>query len=328
MDAGATTGARGPAVAYCSVVTATSAHHPVFERYARWAGEVPDGYTADFLGVTTRTSFYLTREQLRNVGRADGPVTPELPLFNEEYFEWVDVLEAVQQAAERFTMVELGAGWGRWLGIGAAAAKQRGLSSFLVGVEAEPSHYRWMAEHLRDNGIADDGFRLHEAAVAGEDGSVSFHIGDPVAWYGQAIDPYSSEADERSVDARLRGLPRRGRHGPSSKRRLQRVSALSLRTVLDGLDLVDLIDLDVQGVEAEVLEGGKMELDEKVKRVHVGTHSVENEERCRALFGRLGWINRNDFPSGSELDTEYGRISFQDGVQTWINLRLNDDVRP
>ena len=43
------------------------------------------------------------------------------PSFNEEYFEWVDVLEAVVARAGMFTMLELGAGWGRWLANAAAA---------------------------------------------------------------------------------------------------------------------------------------------------------------------------------------------------------------
>ena len=88
------------------------------------------------------------------------------------------------------------------------------------------------------------------------------------------------------------------------------------------MELVDLIDLDVQGAEADVLTAAERELDAKVKRVHIGTHSVDNEERCRELFGRLGWEKRNDYGSFTEADTPYGRISFQDGVQTWINRAL------
>jgi FkbM family methyltransferase len=304
-------------------MTPESAHHPIFERYDRWRGDVPEGFTADLLGVRTQMRFYLTRAQQRAAQPSHGEVVPGLPLFNEEYFEWVDVLEAADQAEELFTMVELGAGWGRWLAIGAAAAKRRGLPVFLVGVEAEPSHYRWLVEHLRENGIPEASARLHEAAVAGQDGSVSFHIGDPVAWYGQAIDPYSTEPSAVSIaGARIRSLGGR-RRGVAAGRGKTRVRALSLGTVLDGLARIDLIDLDVQGAEAEVLEGGAIDLDAKVKRVHIGTHSVENEERCRSLFERLGWIKRNDFPSGGVSDTEYGEISFQDGVQTWLNPRLN-----
>ena len=38
-----------------------------------------------------------------------------LPKVNGlEYFEWLDLLHAVQDARDRFVMVELGAGYGRW----------------------------------------------------------------------------------------------------------------------------------------------------------------------------------------------------------------------
>lgn len=40
-------------------------------------------------------------------------VTTTLPAFDEEYFEWIDLLEAVTEATGEFTMIELGAGWGR-----------------------------------------------------------------------------------------------------------------------------------------------------------------------------------------------------------------------
>ena len=62
-----------------------------------------------------------------------GVVEPDLPRFDEEYFEWVDVLESVLLTTERFTMIELGAGWGRWLARGAAAAERRSVPFLLVG---------------------------------------------------------------------------------------------------------------------------------------------------------------------------------------------------
>jgi hypothetical protein len=93
---------------------------------------------------------------------------------------------------------------------------------------------------------------------------------------------------------------------------------VSLTSILDQLESVDLIDLDVQGVEADVLESAAQALG-KVQRVHIGTHSAENEQRLRALFDRLGWDSLNDYPCGAEAETPWGSIAFQDGVQTWVN---------
>jgi hypothetical protein len=82
---------------------------------------------------------------------------------------------------------------------------------------------------------------------------------------------------------------------------------------------VDLIDLDVQGAELEVLEAAAGELDKKVKRVHIGTHGRTVEEGLRSLFRRLGWQCLRSFECASSVKTEWGTISFQDGVQTWVN---------
>jgi hypothetical protein len=60
------------------------------------------------------------------------------------------VFDALLEARKTFTMVELGAGWGRWLVSAACAARvqQLHLELRLVGVEAQPEHFRWMRKHL------------------------------------------------------------------------------------------------------------------------------------------------------------------------------------
>jgi hypothetical protein len=85
---------------------------------------------------------------------------------------------------------------------------------------------------------------------------------------------------------------------------------------------VDLIDADVQGSEADVFEPAAEAVDRGVARVHIGTHSLDNEQRLRELFTSLGWHCMNDFPSLEESKTRWGRVQFGDGVQTWINPAL------
>src|SRR5262249_13225188 len=109
---------------------------------------------------------------------------------------------------------------------------------------------------------------------------------------------------------------------PSDERDTVHVRAVTLSSILRRLGVVDLIDLDVQGAEADVLESAADSLADKAKRVHIGTHSREIEDRCRVLFRALGWECRNDYGLREEADTPYGRIWFSDGVQTWLNPRL------
>jgi hypothetical protein len=111
-------------------------HHRIFSRFRRWSGRVPAGFAVDFLGTTYKTEYFTMWEQQERYE------APQHPAFDEEYFEWIDLLEAVAWARDRFTMLELGAGFGRWTARAAAAAKQPGIPYFLVAVEGEPTHFR------------------------------------------------------------------------------------------------------------------------------------------------------------------------------------------
>jgi FkbM family methyltransferase len=126
----------------------------------------------------------------------------------------------------------------------AAAARQKGLPYKLVAVEAEPTRFEWITENLRDNGVNLADCRVVHAAVTAADGRVGFQLADPARSYGESI-------------------------GSGTE-----VEAISLTTLLGGpFDHVDLVDIDVQGAELDVLENATKSLIEKVKRVHVETHS-------------------------------------------------------
>jgi FkbM family methyltransferase len=253
--------------------------HPVFERFSRGArGDIPN-----WLGVRTRREFFSAEL---------GFVTIGTPPVDTEILEWIDLLEAVIAADARFTMIELGAGYGRWIVNAAAAVRayHGDLPMRLVAVEAEPTHFRWLKRHCSDNGVK---AKLIRAAVAHEEGDVAFAVGNPAGWYGQAI------AD-----------------GTWSPDRVERVRAVTLSSLLAPFDEVDLIHLDVQGAEFDVLEEAASVL-HRVRRVHVGTHSQKVENGIRRLFTALGWTAINDHPSGSASSTPFGVLDFQDGVQTW-----------
>src|SRR5262245_22328649 len=100
-----------------------------------------------------------------------------LPALAEPYFEWIAVLEAVVAAGPRFVMVELGSGYGSWMVRAAAALRQvrPATDIALVGVEPDARHYRWMHQHLTDNGLPPRRHHLIQGAVAERPGSVFFH---------------------------------------------------------------------------------------------------------------------------------------------------------
>ena len=293
-------------------------HHPVFADVPRWRGTVAPGWTIDFLGVKTDQRF--ERGMPYHVDRTEPCYEePALPGFDEEYFEWIDVLESVKAAADQFTMIELGAGYGRWVARAAAALRQITPLPFkLVAVEPEPTHFRWLREHLRSNGVNPAAHELIEAAVTAEGRRVPFYVGNPSGWYGQAV----AEAPSRGFFRRMGRFVRSLGSRTSAEVSIAWVPSVALREILERHPRVDLIDLDLQGAEAEVLASAIDAIDRQVRRVHVGTHSKQIEKSLRDLFSVRGWILLNDYACLSLNQTPFGEIRFEDGVQTWLNPRL------
>ncbi|MFC1704789.1 FkbM family methyltransferase [Nanoarchaeota archaeon] len=297
-----------------------SEHHNIFGKFKCFEGEVKPGFQRNFTGAMLREEFFL-RKPTYSESRL---IATEYPKFDNEYFEWIDILESVTGAKDKFTMVELGAGYGRWLVNAAMALRSySNLPCLLIGVEAEPTHFRWLKQNLRDNGIKQTEYKLIRAAISDKCGKEWFNMGYPREWYGQAI-----LAENRRKTKRIFGLFNRV-EGPtlplenrSVKTYPKKVKAVSLKEILYPLNSVDLIDIDIQGAELKVLENSKKELNQKVKKVHIGTHGQDIEDGLRKMFNELGWKNINDYPHGSINETPYGKIKFGDGVQTWVNPRF------
>jgi FkbM family methyltransferase len=289
---------------------------PAFDRFESWAAPVPDGFFVNFLGVKTRRHFLdgISSEILESFFGST------LPPVNEEYFEWIDVLESVRRADQQFTMIELGAGYGRWL-VNAAVALRRinPLPLKLIGVEAEPSHFGFMEQHFLDNGLDPRQHTLLRFAVNDVGGEVPFHIGNPSGWYGQAIAERQTGLFRRLIGALRYRWARLIDSRPGQT--IVRVRAVTLNELLRVVRRVDLVDMDIQGAEARVISASMAELNAKVRRIHIGTHSCEIEGVLRNLFRAAGWSNVNDYACLSRNSTPYGEIDFVDGVQTWENLR-------
>ncbi len=289
-------------------------HHPVFEAFQAFQGD-PHGAVVCALGSLTRPHFIGVEPP------PPGPVTAQWPEPSEEYFEWIDILEAVRAAGDRFTMLELGAGYGRWTSRAALAARSRGIVDLRLGLaEAEPEHAQWLRQHMADNGVTPDQYRLYPVAVAADDGEAVFCVDAPdvpEAWYGQSI-----------VGGGLGDFPVVGEHFgrpvtefPGGARVIV-VPQMALATLLADYDLIDLIDFDLQGAEADAIASALLPLGAKVRRMHIGTHGADIEARLREMLPAAGWTCLRDYPCGTASDTDFGRYDFNDGVQTWVNPRL------
>lgn len=258
----------------------------LFERFIR---------AGDELGVTTRREFA--------IGPARDMIGPPLA---REAFEWMALLDAVEDSSGMFTMLELGAGFGRWT-VRAAAAVRRyrpNLRYRLVAVEAEPTHFEWLRAHVEDNHVGSDGAgtcHCVNAAVSAAAGEDDFYYGDPAAWYGQAL----LRSENAGADAPVR-----------------RVKTITLSQLLESADAVDLIDLDIQGAELEVLREASALL-RRVRRVSVETHSSKIDDELPETFaGAEGsWSLIAQAPLGARLRTPVGNANFEGGgIQVWHNV--------
>jgi FkbM family methyltransferase len=302
-------------------------HHPVFAHFQPFRGEVRAFTIPDFLGTMYRDEF--------TAGWGRGQPIPyqaygSYPEFKEDYFEWIDILEAAVAARGSFTMIDLGAGFGRW-SVGAAFAIRQchpDLPFKIVAVEAEPTVFEWMRLNFADNGIDPGSYKLIHAAVTEHPGDVLFYIGGPSggpydkhpnAWYGQFLTQDYDMAGDSAEDGEYGGR-RVLRH--ASGWRSIRVPGISLRRILQDLDVVDVIDMDIEGQELPAIQASIGALDAKVRRLHIGTHSKEIEAALRELLSRHGWRCWADYTQFSTSDTPFGPIAFENGVQSWTNPRL------
>lgn len=142
-------------------------HHRVFYEFVPFSGPAQKGYEVDFLGCKIRHAFWPTTM------RTGIPQT-SYPSLDEGYFEWIDLLESVVSAKRSYTMIELGAGFGRWLVRAAQAIRQHsGLAFHLIAVEAEPTHFEWIPLHFRDNDVDPaDRVLIHAAVTDHADGDL------------------------------------------------------------------------------------------------------------------------------------------------------------
>jgi FkbM family methyltransferase len=276
--------------------------HPVFQRFPD-ARDPRPGFSSDFTGARFR-------EEL------DYGIVHGYPPIDNEYFEWIDILESVAEARGPFVMAEIGAGFGRWSARAVCAARNIGIPARVVAVEPEPLHFEWLQRTFRDNGI--EGTAIN-AAVGAERGKAQFYVEgygqDASSWYGQCLAWDAGSSEGGSYCGRPVSVH------PSGYRSVT-VETMTLSDVLAPFARVDLVDMDIQGAETTVIRSSWEILNRKVKRLHIGTHSAEVEDSIRRLLTVEGWECKADYGCCAEHHTSWGNVQFVDGVQSWLNPHL------
>jgi hypothetical protein len=174
-----------------------------------------------------------------------------------------------------------------------------------------------MKKHFDDNRIDPQRYRLIEAVAAAHSGHCWFWVGDPAAWYGQAMVPDKDVSPPNEESLKL------GSVLPYGNYHIKRTRCVGLDELLAGEQKVDYLHMDIQGTELEFVTAFPQLLDERVRMVNIGTHSHEIEAGLREFFTKLGWMSRFDFPMNSKAHVKVdgkpaSEVTFGDGVQVWV----------
>lgn len=287
----------------------------IFDSFAGANPQPAPGWVTDFIGTRTRTS------ALWNEARHfDGQVTPRpVPHDLYEAIEWVGLLRAVAEARDgRFVMAELGAGFGPWIGAGASAARLHGCRDFhLTGVEADPGRFALMQQHMADNGVRPEQQRLYCAAVGVEAGRARWpRIADP-----------ANASGGRPIREGVGGIDRDdAAYMPHAVEDHIDVEIVPLATILAEHPIWDLLHIDVQGWEARLCAGAIDELNARVRRMVIGTHSRVIDGQLIDILSTAGWVLENEKPARFTFDPAKSSIELMteiDGTQVWQNPRLS-----
>jgi FkbM family methyltransferase len=333
---GSTLGVRAQAVATERI--AAERHESDVDRFAEidrlleavspWSGEVPPGYTVDFLGILIDGKF-LWNEAGPFAGGHVSTNRPTVANYGEGWFEVADWLASAQEASGRYVAVSLGASFGRQL-VGAWTALQalNPLPALLVAVEPVPENCAWMRSHMATNGINPDDHWIIQAVAAVDNEPVLFPVGAPGSGRNSCVEVNAAPFRQTTIDLLRRdnacdrvlenillhnstGIVRDFGLGLSGE--VKFVSAVRLRDILAPLDRVDLLEVDIQRSEAEIFPSAMELVNRKVRRLHIGTHGSDVHNMLRALFGRAGWDIVFDYGPGKHI-TPRGPLDLGDGI--------------
>ena len=212
-------------------------------------------------------------------------------------------MAAVVSAHSHFTMVEAGAGWGRWLVAAAKLAAARQIPFTLCGIEADPNHFRWMQQVFCDNGLDPANHCLISEAAAPADGTALFLRHEkPALHYGQHL----VDRTEKKFWESQPGWA------------VVEVQAHTLSQMLSRLKTIDFLSVDVSGAELEIL-GTCMPALEKVRVLQINTSSAKADKELARMLQRQGWLNKFRYPAQQQSETPYGTVEFPEGFQTWLH---------
>lgn len=227
--------------------------------------------------------------------------------WHADQAEWAGALRAVELSGERFTMIELGCGWGCWINNMGAAARASGRTVSLIGIEADPTYVALAERTLALNGFAPADWTLHRGVAAAAEGWALFPRQD-AAGRAYGLEPVFGASEQARAEALAAGT-----HDVLAMVPLARAAAPHAR--------IDLLHVDIQGGEAALLGQSLDLLAQKVAYIVVGTHSRPIEGELRQSLAAAGFRLEIERTAIYDL-THQPPMLVVDGVQAWRNPAL------
>lgn len=275
----------------------------VMQRHAVAGLQPSAGHLTNFLGVKIDPKFFPTLL----TGRGGEVEAIPIPAnWHADIAEWATALRAVELSGDRFTMIELGCGWGCWMNNTGVAARASGRSVRVIGVEGDEHHHRFAQESLATNGFKSDEIALHRGITAARKG---------VALFPKQAIPGGSWGSEPVFDANEEQRARAVASGLFDE-----LPMVPLSEVIDR-GTIDLLHIDIQGGEADLVRDCIGLLNDQVAYMLIGTHSKQIEGRLYETLLGAGWKLEMERAAIFELCEGLPQIRV-DGVQGWRNMRL------
>jgi FkbM family methyltransferase len=268
------------------------------------------GFLVDVFGIRTRTANLWPEMHCHDGGFWGLPVPGN---WHWETPEWVGLIRSVLSAGDRYRIMELGAGWGPAAVGGGVLARLKGISDIHVtAVEADPHHFRFLTQHVADNGLAPANYTLLEAAVGVRSGS--------------ALWPDSPDSATAFGN---RPITREGDYLGRTFEKTRKVKILAFTKLLRKEPLWDMVHMDIQGTEVAVCRAAIQDLNRRVARVCIGTHSRKIDGDLFELFAKHGWVMENERPSRTTFVANAKTLeamNIGDGIQIWRNPKLRGEL--
>jgi hypothetical protein len=276
----------------------------IVESHVRSDRQPMAGHFVNFLGVAVPTKVI---SLLDGKGGQLDPV-PIPANWHADMAEWAAALRAVDLASGKFTMVELGCGWGCWMTNTGIAAKSRGLAVDLIGIEGDPMHLDFARETLEVNRIRTDEYELLCGIAAAKHGFALFpkrQLGEE-HWGFEPVFGATREESEKAV----------------ASGRFESLKMIPLAEAIGNRPKIDLLHMDIQGGEGDLVAQTIDLLNERVGYILIGTHSRVLEGRLMELLLGAGWILEIERPAIFHLGGGDPRTTV-DGVQAWKNPKFH-----